>query len=106
LVSEIESVGFGSLFTLISVNMAGQFIPARMSKVRVMSNFKKIRFGDDWIEAVKIQRGDQQCIVVVAHQEWATPTDTFNAEGCTGFGSVVVFNTAQGEKEIGTRLFC
>jgi hypothetical protein len=106
LVSEIESVGFGSLFTLISVNKAGQFIPARMSKVRVMSNFKKIRFGDDWIEAVKIQRGDQQYIVVVAHQEWATPTDTFNADGCTGFGSAVVFNTAQGEKEIGTRLFC
>jgi len=44
--------------------------------------------------------------VVIAHQEWATPTDTFNAEGCTGFGSVVVFDRAKGEQEIGTRLFC
>lgn len=106
LVSEIETVGFGSLFTLVSVNKAGQFVPAKLSKVRVMSNFKKIRFGDDWIEAVKVQRGDKAYTVVVAHQEWATPTDTFNADGCTGFGSVVVFNTAEGEKEIGTRLFC
>ncbi|MFA6906851.1 MAG: alginate lyase family protein, partial [Sphaerochaeta sp.] len=106
LVSEIETVGFGSLFTLVSVNKAGQFVPAKLSKVRVMSNFKKIRFGDDWIEAVKVQRGDEAFTVVVAHQEWATPTDTFNADGCTGFGSVVVFNTAEGEKEIGTRLFC
>ena len=106
LVSEIETVGFGSLFTLVSVIKAGQFVPAKLSKVRVMSNFKKIRFGDDWIEAVKVQRGDEAFTVVVAHQEWATPTDTFNADGCTGFGSVVVFNTAEGEKEIGTRLFC
>ena len=106
LVSEIEAEGFASLFTLISLNKAEHFEPATIAKVRVLSNFKKIRFPDHWIEAVEIRKGSNAFTVVIAHQEWATPTDTFNAEGCTGFGSVVVFDRAKGEQEIGTRLFC
>jgi hypothetical protein len=42
--------------------------------------------------------------VVVAHQEYASPTDTFCADGCTGFGTVVVFDRGKGETEIGTAL--
>ncbi|WP_332447156.1 alginate lyase family protein [Sphaerochaeta sp.] len=106
LVSEVESDAFASLFTLISLNAPKAMIPATLSKCRVLSNFKKTRFSDSFLEAVHIQKAEQVFTVVIAHQEWASPTDTFNADGCTGFGSVVVFDRAKGEVEIGTRLFC
>ncbi len=106
LVSEVEASGFASLFTLISVSKGEAYIPASLKKLRVHSNFKKIQFPDEWIEAVTVKKGEQQFTVVLAHQEWATPTDTFNADGCIGFGSLVVFDVAKQEQEIGTRLFC
>jgi hypothetical protein len=100
MVCEVEGDGFVSLFTLISLNKDAYF-----KKERVLSNFKKIRFPDSLIEAVTIKKGDNAYTVVVSHQEWASPTDTFNADGCTGFGSLVVFDRGKGETEIGTRLF-
>jgi len=42
---------------------------------------------------------------VFANREYASPTDTFNAGGCTGFGELVVFDRGAGETEIGERLF-
>ena len=102
LVSEVSSEGFASLFTLIALN-AGK---ALLQKVPVYSNFKKTQFPVDWIEAVSISHSSEAYTVVFAHQEWATPTDTFKANGCTGFGSLVVFNTTESEHGIGTRLFC
>jgi hypothetical protein len=100
MVCEVEGDGFVSLFTLISLNKDAYF-----KKERVLSNFKKIRFPDSLIEAVTIKKGDNAYTVVVSHQEWASPTDTFNADGCTGFGSLLVFDRGKGETEIGTRLF-
>ncbi|MDC7229090.1 MAG: alginate lyase family protein [Sphaerochaetaceae bacterium] len=100
LVSEVESDGFASLFTLVSINEDAVF-----KKERVLSNFKKIRFPDSLIEAVTIKKGDDAYTIVLSHQEWASPTDTFNADGCTGFGSLVVFDRGKGETEIGARLF-
>ena len=106
LVQEIHAEGFCSLFTLVSLNKQGAYAEATMVKVPVFSNFKKIQFEDAWIEAVAVTKDEQMYTVVVAHQEWATPTDTFNADGCIGFGKVVVFNRTKGEVEIGTRLLC
>ncbi len=100
LVSEVEADGFASLFTLISLHE-----DASLKKERVLSNFKKTRFPDSQIEAVTIEKGDAAYTVVVSHQEWASPTDTFNAGGCTGFGALVVFDRGKDEAEIGTRLF-
>lgn len=105
LVGEVFGEGFQSMFTLISINRKDEFEPAELRKIPVSSNFKKIPFPDSWIEAVEIEKGAASFTVVVGHQEWATPTDTFNARGCIGFGSLVVFDRAQGEKEIGIRLF-
>ena len=106
LVQEVEAEDFCSLFTLLSLNRQGEFQHAEMAKVPVVSNFKSIQFEDSWIESVTITKGTQMYTVVVSHQEWATPTDTFNADGCIGFGKVVVFDRSKGETEIGTRLLC
>ncbi len=106
LVVEMESNGFASLHTVIAINKSDSFEAATIEKIPVFSNFKQIQFSDAMIEAVKIQHKESAFLVVLAHQEWASPTDTFNVEGCIGFGSLVVFDLAKGEQEIGTRLLC
>ena len=70
----------------------------------VYSNFKSVQFIDPQIEALRIVKGDRRWILAVSHEEYASPTDTFNAGGCTGFGGVVVFDETAGETEIGTVL--
>lgn len=47
---------------------------------------------------------DREVVLVCAHEEFASPTDTFLAFGRTGFGNLVVFIGPE-EKEIGLRLF-
>ena len=38
--------------------------------------------------------------VVLAHTEFAAPTDMFNADGCTGFALSMVFDRIHGTSEI------
>ncbi|WP_320128082.1 heparinase II/III family protein [uncultured Sphaerochaeta sp.] len=104
IVTKITQEGFASLFTVISINKPNVFSPLVVKKVPVRSNFKGIVFPDYQIEAVTLFKGDSSYTVAVAHQEWASPTDTFLADGCTGFGNVVVFDRTKQEKEIGTCL--
>ena len=94
--------GFVSVFTVISVDRAGSVQPLEVEKLPVCSNFKNITFADHQIEALRITKAGRCWTVAVAHEEYASPTDTFCAGGCTGFGGVVVF--ADGETEIGTVL--
>lgn len=91
--------GFASLFTVLSL---GKPVVAELVPVR--SNFKGIEFDRKMIEALNVAQGDRSFTVVVAHQEYASPTDTFLADGRTGFGQVVVFDRAAGETETGTVL--
>jgi hypothetical protein len=98
--------GFASMHTVIGINKAGAFEALNVEKIPVTSNFKHVQFSDEMIEAVKIEHKQSSFMVVLAHQEWASPTDTFNAQGCIGFGTLVVFDLARGKKEIGTRLLC
>ncbi|HKM08591.1 MAG TPA: heparinase II/III-family protein, partial [Sphaerochaeta sp.] len=102
--TEVSGEGFTSLFTIISINKPNGFIPLQVKKVPVASNFKGIVFPPSLIEAVNISKGEASYTVVIAHQEWASPTDTFNADGCIGFGNVVVFDRTKGEEVSGTRL--
>ena len=92
------------MFTVISVNGKNNYEPVTAELVPVKSNFKNIIFKDSQIQALKITKGSRSWILAVSHEEYATPTDTFCAEGCTGFGAVTVFNTAKGENSIGTML--
>ena len=100
----VEGIGFTSVFTIITWSRRGQEEPVQVEKLPVYSNFKGIQFEDRQIEALRIRKGGRNWVAAVAHQEYASPTDTFNAGGCTGFGGVVVFDENAGEREIGTVL--
>ena len=102
--TEFTAEGSGCAFTVLAISDRAETIPLTVEKLPVRSNFKDIRFSDDQIEAVDIRHGEQHFIVAVAHREYASPTDTFLAGGCVGFGSAVVFDRKQGETETGTVL--
>ena len=102
--TETASDGFLSVFTVISTDRRDAECPVQITKLPVFSNFKEIRFQDDQIEGLRIRKGNRSWVVVVAHEEYVSPTDTFRCGGCTGFGQVVVFDETAGEKLIGTRL--
>lgn len=96
--------GFTSAFTVISLSSPESTNKLNIQKVPVKSNFKGISFKDNQLEAVNISVGESFYTLVIAHEEFASPTDTFLADGCVGFGSAVVFNRSAGETEIGTVL--
>ena len=58
---------------------------------------------DTWAEAVKIEANGKEYVVIVCHQEVNTPTDQTEADGCMGFGQVLVFDK-EVEKQVGTVL--
>jgi hypothetical protein len=103
--TEWKSSGFSCLYSVISVNKTGGALTkVQVERIPVKSNFKNILFSDSQIQALKITKGSRRYLVVIAHEEYATPTDTFCADGCTGFGTVSVFDLSAGEKETGTIL--
>ena len=99
--AESNGNGFASVFTVISLSPPEGIKKLRVEKLPVFSNFKGVRFEDKLIEALNITKDGQKYTVVIAHQEYASPTDTFCADGCTGFGNVVVFDRTVGEDTIG-----
>ncbi len=102
--TELHGKGFTSVFTVISLNPADDKEKTVVEKIPVRSNFKNIIFENRIIEALNIKKGAQKYTVVIAHQEYASPTDTFYADGCTGFGNVVIFDRTAGETTIGKTL--
>ena len=96
--------GSGCAFAVLGISDRGDERGLTVKKLPVYSNFKQIQFSDDEIEALEIRFKEQHCIVAVAHREFASPTDTFLAGGCTGFGSAVAFDRSKGEIETGTVL--
>jgi hypothetical protein len=74
-----KAKGFTSVFTVIALNSK----PLSVKKVPVLSNFKNAIFPDSMIEALEIDIPDTQraYTAVFAHQEYASPTDTFCAGG-------------------------
>lgn len=98
----VEAEGFCSVFAVIALDQSGKEENFTVEKLPVRSNFKDIQFDDSMIEALRIAKGGRTYTVVVAHREFASPTDTFNTGGCTGRGEAVVFTGE--ETEIGTVL--
>ncbi|MDR1538766.1 MAG: heparinase II/III family protein [Clostridiales bacterium] len=101
---EFAGAGFASAYTAIAISDPGSENIFEASIIPVYSSFKKTVFGNDEIEALELKFGKLHYILVIAHKEYASPTDTFNAGGCIGFGSAVLFNAAAGEDQIGTIL--
>ncbi|MDL2325409.1 heparinase II/III-family protein, partial [Ruminococcaceae bacterium OttesenSCG-928-A16] len=102
--TQFAANGFACAYTVIALGNAQNTTALSVQKLPVQSNFKGITFPAATIEALDIQYGNQHYTLAIAHQEFATPTDTFLADGCTGFGNVVAFNRAVNETEIGTVL--
>lgn len=96
--------GFTSAFTVISLSNPESTDKINIQKIPVTSNFKGITFRDSQIEALNIRVGEKFFTLVIAHEEFASPTDTFLADGCVGFGNAVVFDRTANETEIGTVL--
>ena len=108
LVTSWRTFGFSSMYTVISVNRAGFFEKTSADFPRVYSNFKHVEFVPRKIEAVSVVRGGKKYTAVIAHDEYASPTDTFcvggaglhtdstgfqtSKGGLTGFGEVVLFS--------------
>ena len=95
--TQIRAKGFASVFSVIALDTAGDDTPFGITRETVHSNFKGIVFAPKDIEAVTITKGDAQYTVVVAHREFASPTDTFTANGCVGFGNVLVFDKSKAD---------
>ena len=74
--------GFGSMLVVLGFGRA-----PHVERIPVSSNFKKTVFPDRMIEAWKIN----EKVLVVSHQEWNSPTDSFLADGHTGWGQCVIF---------------
>lgn len=104
LTTEFTGDGFMSAFTVIGVSDPEDTAVLSVKKMPVYSNFKEIIFRDDQVEALDILFGQYHYTLVIAHEEFASPTDTFLADGCTGFGNCVAFDRTANEEEIGTVL--
>ena len=46
-------------------------------------------------EALKIITGEKEYVVILCHQEVNSPTDLVEADGCMGYGNVIVFDKAE-----------
>lgn len=107
IVRTTQGDGFLSMVHAVFISPSGDGREGRtgtVKKVPVTSNFKGVTFPDDTIEAWVVEKDTRSYTIVIAHKEFASPTDTFLANGCTGFGSAAVFDNAAGETETGTVL--
>ena len=102
--TNVAARGFVCVFTVVSLSPAGSREHLEAKKLPVYSNFHKTQFDDSAIEALELSKGDKSYVVAVAHREYASPTDTFLAGDCTGFGNVAVFDRSKGENLLGTVL--
>lgn len=101
---KFQGEDFCSAFTVISLSNPEETAGLAVNKIPVHSNFKDIQFTDTQIEALEIKTPDLDYVLVIAHEEYASPTDTFRAGGCIGFGNCVIFNRKNNEQETGTVL--
>lgn len=95
--------GFTSLITVIQGGKAGVSIPCEIQKIPVNSALKQIQYPPEMAEALKIRYQDQEYVVIICHQEVNSPTDLEEADGCMGFGNVIVFHKNE-EDKVGTVL--
>lgn len=95
--------GFTSLITVVFGQEAGGVKECKAEKISVRSEFKDVIHPDTWAEAVKIEANGKEYVVIVCHQEVNTPTDQTEADGCMGFGQVLVFDKEK-ERQVGTVL--
>ncbi|MDO4268179.1 MAG: heparinase II/III family protein [Eubacteriales bacterium] len=84
--------GFASYLTVIQAAADGKPEPVRVQKIPVNSALKGIQYPSSMAEAVKISCHDTEYVVIFCHQEVNSPTDLEEADGCMGYGNVIVFD--------------
>lgn len=99
----IKGEGFTSLLTVIQTGEAGKLPECRVKKLPVKSALKGIYYPDFMAEGLKILADDKEYVVIICHQEVNSPTDLEEADGCLGYGNVIVFDKAETDK-VGTVL--
>ena len=95
--------GFASLLTVIQGGPRDGFVPCGVEKVPVKSVLKGITYPDSMAEAVRLKGNGRDYVAVICHQEVNSPTDMVEAEGCMGFGTIIVFDRIR-ERLAGTVL--
>ncbi len=101
--NEFKGNGFASAITVIiteDITNKENLDQVIINKVPVKSTLKNLIYPDNYAEAVKIQTHNNTYVIIVCHQEVNSPTDLVEADGCMGFGNVIVFEPDK-EKEIG-----
>lgn len=92
---EAEGTGFTSFLTVIQGGEAGGLPSCRVMRIPVKSALKGTVYPDSMAEAVKIELEDREYVAVICHQEVNSPTDLVEADGCLGFGNVIVFDKSE-----------
>lgn len=90
--------GFASLLTVIQGGQAGKLSSCQVRKLPVKSALKGIYYPPSMAEALKIETQGKEYIVMICHQEVNSPTDLQEADGCLGYGNVIVFDKALTDK--------
>ncbi|MCL2557607.1 MAG: heparinase II/III family protein [Treponema sp.] len=91
----INATGFASVFSVIALDPATACEPFSIAKETVYLNSSGIECPSAEAEAVTICKDDKKYTVVIAHREYTGPTNTFAANGCVGFGNVIVFDPSK-----------
>ena len=84
--------GFTSLITVIDAQPGR---PLSIEKLPVRSALKQTDYPETMAEALKITAGEKEYVVILCHQEVNSPTDLVEADGCMGYGNVIVFDKAE-----------
>lgn len=98
-----RGAGFASCVTVIYAGAKEKLKPLTCEKIPVKSALKQTVYPDHMAEAVKITLADRTYVVIFCHQEVNSPTDLVEADGCLGFGNVIVFDKEE-ETEVGHTL--
>lgn len=87
--------GFASCLAVIQAGKRGGMRSLEIQKIPVNSAFKGTAYPDSMAEAVKLTVDGNEYVVIVCHQEVNSPTDLVEADGCLGYGNVIVFEKAE-----------
>ena len=87
-----SGTGFSSNLTVIAAGSMAGAQQVTCQKIPVKSCLKGTVYPDSMAEAVKLNVDGKEYVVIICHQEVNSPTDLVEADGCLGFGNVIVFD--------------
>ena len=90
-----QGQGTCTCITVITVLDQAKSAAYTVEKLPVKSALKGSTYPDNMAEAIKVTCDDTEYVTILCHQEVNSPTDLVEADGCLGFGNVIVFNKQQ-----------